>query len=1195
MSRNGVLTIIILILMITPALAKEAAYAYGEFGGHLLDNGNITEFKGSDLINFTVAGGSEGESIAYNESRTMDSIRSEIRQKINKRNQPVRDEGRRLVGKISGPRRIDQICSIYDLLVNNWSYVEDWKGLDEFQYSNYSLEFGKNVDSEGQGDCDDFSILLAALVESIGAAPRIIFAYGPNGGHAYAEVYLGNINENGGDVDRMIKWLRSRYNVREINTHVDLDSGDVWLNLDWWKDLGGANHPGGRFFSAANQMQVYPTSREPRAPLTALNEPPKLLKVFPAKLGLEPRTAGSTIIFNANATDPENDSIYFMFRLNDENVTAWKSTSSLLSRNNSTWSWETNNSHIGSNIIEVWVRDGNHKNENGFDDRSVIRLEIKPAMPVYIWSTAPDTDSFSWNTQDFAGFYYDIDNDIGNEKLSVNITDGAKLSGDPPYGLVYMATAKNREFDFKEWGEYIVIGFLSQKHFAGYSPGISETSNLFYNSSNTSAWKTLHEILIDNNAEATYSTSNPLWLRQGYVLAIKSIDIDGNKIYVELSKDTEVVKSGILIPYDIFITPKTSGKDKGTFSYEKNDPRKIIQLIEVHFKNSIRSADENLATVDRIWQISENDSSKILKNSSDEIIISGGTPLKLDEGYELAIKSMDIEGNSVYLELRKDGQVVESKIVAPPNSASEAFLLTKHNGPRRIIKQIEVHFKNSFRGADENLATVDRIWQISENDSSKILKNSSDEIIISGGTPLKLDEGYELVIKSIDIDGNKIYLELRKDGQAIESRVVIPANKKINTFYYAINLGNHEKLVTIGIHFKNSFRGATQDLATINGIWQISDNPLELEEDMQFDKMIVESIDPAKGIIIMNNKDNPIFLAENNEYDLIQDLKLKTFDQEREKSNHVNFALFKDISLAGNYTLRGSVASTNFSWYPENFPGFLYDLEEGFGTEMIQINLSHNNILSGQDPPYGIIYKTSSKARDFRFHEWGNYKIIGFLGKKYFVKYIDNPDVDDNELPFAQSRDSDSLAKGQLEEILKDENEEISLTSGKSLKLAQGYELVIRSIDSEGKLSLELIKNGSSKDLMNLEPSKNGATMADKTYYYETEVGRLKGITIIAVHFKKAIRVGDRSQAIIDGIWQISDTPTNIQMNDEYDKMRIAKIDPFEGSISMDNRDYGITLKKNWISKIMGDIYLKTADNDTLRYHIYKAVTIGED
>ena len=74
---------------------------------------------------------------------------------------------------------------------------------------------GQNVGVLGIGDCDDFAILLGALVESVGASSRIVFAYGPGGGHAYTEVYLGKAQGPGSDVDRMIRWLRHEYKVED--------------------------------------------------------------------------------------------------------------------------------------------------------------------------------------------------------------------------------------------------------------------------------------------------------------------------------------------------------------------------------------------------------------------------------------------------------------------------------------------------------------------------------------------------------------------------------------------------------------------------------------------------------------------------------------------------------------------------------------------------------------------------------------------------------------------------------------------------------------------------------------------------------------------------------------------------------------------------------------------------------------------
>jgi hypothetical protein len=114
------------------------------------------------------------------------------------------------------------------------------------------------------------------------------------------------------------------------------------------------------------------------------------------------------------------------------------------------------------------------------------------------------------------------------------------------------------------------------------------------------------------------------------------------------------------------------------------------------------------------------------------------------------------------------------------------------------------------------MATVDSLWQTSEVDPNPILINDTRSQTVTSGMPLKLEEGYDLMIQSIDIDGNKLYLELYKDGMVVDSQVITPENEVDDTFIYA----HPETSQEIRVHFKNSFRGAAQNLVTIDSITQ---------------------------------------------------------------------------------------------------------------------------------------------------------------------------------------------------------------------------------------------------------------------------------------------------------------------------------------------------------------------------------------
>ena len=73
-----------------------------------------------------------------------------------------------------------------------------------------------------------------------------------------------------------------------------------------------------------------------------------------------PQDAGAVITWTANATDPDGDRILYRFFLNDKPMMDWGT--------NNTWIWTTNDVDVGSNRIEVQVRDGKHAGPSGLDD-----------------------------------------------------------------------------------------------------------------------------------------------------------------------------------------------------------------------------------------------------------------------------------------------------------------------------------------------------------------------------------------------------------------------------------------------------------------------------------------------------------------------------------------------------------------------------------------------------------------------------------------------------------------------------------------------------------------------------------------------------------------------------------------------------------------------------------------------------------
>ena len=141
----------------------------------------------------------------------------------------------------SGNYSIDQICDIWDTCMKRWVYVSDPAGGVAFNPTPASETIAMGV----RGDCDDFAALVAASVEAIGGRTRVIIAHSQDWQslHAYAEVWLGKLDEDG--IQSIADYIATRYWLllpTEIYYWRDAN-GDIWLNLDW-----SARHPGGPYW-----------------------------------------------------------------------------------------------------------------------------------------------------------------------------------------------------------------------------------------------------------------------------------------------------------------------------------------------------------------------------------------------------------------------------------------------------------------------------------------------------------------------------------------------------------------------------------------------------------------------------------------------------------------------------------------------------------------------------------------------------------------------------------------------------------------------------------------------------------------------------------------------------------------------------------------------------------------------------------
>jgi len=87
------------------------------------------------------------------------------------------------------------------------------------------------------------------------------------------------------------------------------------------------------------------------------NSPPILKSLAPDIAG--PAAQGATVIWKAEALDPEGDKVLYKFQLNGRDMGRWSESSS--------WKWSTRDLAPGDYKIRVLARDGKHASEDAFD------------------------------------------------------------------------------------------------------------------------------------------------------------------------------------------------------------------------------------------------------------------------------------------------------------------------------------------------------------------------------------------------------------------------------------------------------------------------------------------------------------------------------------------------------------------------------------------------------------------------------------------------------------------------------------------------------------------------------------------------------------------------------------------------------------------------------------------------------------
>ncbi len=195
-------------------------------------------------------------------------------------------------------------------------------------------------------------------------------------------------------------------------------------------------------------------------------------------------------------------------------------------------------------------------------------------------------DTTVWTPFNFEGFYYNIDENISTESLSIQKLNDRTIDSNM---LVYSTKPSLVKFKHEGWGSYEVLGFMAEKYFAGYPKNTLGNSNSVSVLSNN----VLSKVLIDEDSKKSLFTGSSLVLEEGYVLNVAEVNVNGDVVHVQLEKDGKVIDDGFIPSNaDYIYKTKLGGSED-------------VPLIAVHFSQIFHGTEKDAVFIQGIFQISD--------------------------------------------------------------------------------------------------------------------------------------------------------------------------------------------------------------------------------------------------------------------------------------------------------------------------------------------------------------------------------------------------------------------------------------------------------------------------------------------------------------------------------------------------------------------------------------------------------------
>ncbi|WNY25274.1 hypothetical protein MsAc7_08200 [Methanolapillus millepedarum] len=465
------------------------------------------------------------------------------------------------------------------------------------------------------------------------------------------------------------------------------------------------------------------------------------------------------------------------------------------------------------------------------------------------------------------------------------------------------------------------------------------------------------------------------------------------------------------------------------------------------------------------------------------------------------------------------------------------------------------------------------VGDVKANKIAKLLMDSNDKYTLTTGQALDLGDGYSLVANQIDVNGNKVYLELFKDGKSIDTSIqnsnYTDANNR--TWVLTQDVLGEKDMQFFRVQVSQVFQGTSSSLVEIKGIWLVDiASAFEVKTDVDYGKFECQQADATK--LEYFAKEIPV--GQNTSTELGRGIYLKTPD----KTGTTKFYLVKTYTEPGKYEIRSTVnsygAAATFNYDYKNFATFYYNVNADIDTENMSVAFAGTD---GKIAEGDLIYNTTPKKVGYEYGNWtfngqggvDEYYVMGLFGEAY-VPFNINTTVNSSSTPILKAE--------KMSKLILDSNDKYTLSTGQTLDLGNGYTVVPNQIDVNGnKVYLEFFKDGKSVDTAIINTDNNSDNQ--KTWVLEQNLLGEKNVQVMRVHVSQVFQGTESSLVEIKGIWLMDYTAAKELKTD--DKFGSFDFTGFTGGKLEFESNKNITVAQDSDIQIANNMYLKSADNAT--------------